>query len=113
MYASFNPADLNTCAASPTEEDRQALQSLYGMLRLPTFATVPKAGTSGLLVTEVMSSTGDLVSALDAAGCRAEVVGVVNDGRWLLYVVRAPQQVNAAFPSSLPAASPFYVRCGG
>ncbi len=113
MYARFNPADLDTCAASPSEEDRQALQSLYGVRRLPTFSRVPLQGTSGLLVAEVMSSVGDLVSALGAAGCRAEVVGVVDDGRWLLYIVRAPQQVNAAFPPTMPAGSPFYVRCEG
>jgi hypothetical protein len=127
MFASFNPNNLNTCPTTPSEEDRQALQSLYGsvpvqatqpVLPAPApsgpspFAQVPPAGTSGLLVTPALLTGGQLVGTLSSAGCRPEVVGVLRDGRWLLLVVGAPAQVNAAFPASLAASTPFYVRCG-
>lgn len=125
MYASFNPNVISTCTTNPSAENRQALQSLYGVS--PTsatppppatgqqsvvFASPPARGTSGLLVTPAPLSTADLVASLGGSGCRAEVVGVLRNGQWLLYIVGAPTQANSAFPATLSASTPFYARCG-
>ncbi len=124
MYASFNPNILSTCTTTPSAENRQALQTLYGVAGAPAtppaangnraavFASTPPRGTSGLLVTPAPLSSTELVASLGASGCRAEVVGVLRNGQWLLYIVGAPTQANSAFPATLPVSTPFYARCG-
>ncbi|MCC6238200.1 MAG: matrixin family metalloprotease [Dehalococcoidia bacterium] len=124
MYASFNPNVLSTCTTTPSAENRQALQSLYGVASTPAtppvangqrsavFTSTPPRGASGLLVTPAALSSADLVASLTASGCRAEVVGVLRNGQWLLYIVGAPAQANSAFPANLLASTPFYARCG-
>ncbi len=112
MFASFNPNVLASCVTTPSEEDRQALQSLYGTRRSVAFGSIPPAGASGLLVTPAAASGSDIVAGLGTAGCRAEVIGVLRGGQWALFIVGAPAQANAAFPATLPEATPFYARCG-
>ena len=131
MYASFNPNVLSTCTTAPSAENRQALQTLYGVSggaagpTAPTatpplatgqqsavFASTPPRGAGGLLVTPSQLSSADLVASLTGSGCRAEVVGVLRNGQWLLYIVGAPPQANSSFPATLPQSTPFYTRCG-
>lgn len=42
MYPSFNSADVSTCPAGPSLAERQAVQSLYGVNRAPSFAAQPE-----------------------------------------------------------------------
>lgn len=124
MFASFNPNVLSTCTTTPSAEDKQALQTLYGPspaqpsptpttgTRAAVFASTPPPGTSGLLVTPSQLTSADLIASLGASGCRAEVVGVLRNGQWSLFIVGAPTQANSAFPATLGASSPFYARCG-
>lgn len=71
----------------------------------------PGRGSVGLLVTNRVSSPAGLTAALTSAGCSAATIGVLEGGVWKIYVVGAPAIVNAAFPTSLPSSTPFFVRC--
>lgn len=129
MFASFDPSVLATCPTAPSAEDIEALRLLYGSTApsasptpsgsaLPPSATsadfpsLPPRGASGLLVAPRTITGAELVSRLSSAGCRAEVLGVLAGGRWLLLIPGAPDAVNAAFPPTLALGTPFYVRCG-
>lgn len=94
-----------------------------GQLRaLPTPPLAPAdGGFSGevpidagivLLVTSETSSPRALVDALSAAFCPTVTLALLTDGQWSIYVVGAPAAVNAAFPATLAASTPFLVRCG-
>lgn len=73
--------------------------------------SAPARGLVGLLVTNRASSATGLSSALATAGCSPASIAVLEAGVWKVYVVGAPSIVNSAFPSSLPAGTPFFVRC--
>jgi hypothetical protein len=72
---------------------------------------VPAAGSIGLLVTGSAVTAADLVTALGADGCTVESISVLPAGAWLIFINGAPSVVNAAFPVSLAAVTPFFVRC--
>lgn len=72
---------------------------------------VPPAGAAGLLVTGEVVTPLALRSGLDARGCRVQTFAVLRSGSWLVYIEGAPGAVNASFPPTLAATSPFFVRC--
>ncbi len=72
---------------------------------------LPPSGGAGLLVTGTVVTPSSLRSGLDAKGCRVQAFAVLRSGSWLVYIEGAPGAVNANFPASLPATSPFFVRC--
>ena len=72
---------------------------------------VPAADSIGLLVTGSAATAADLVTALGTAGCTVESISVLPAGAWLIFINGAPSVVNAAFPVSLDAVTPFFVRC--
>ncbi|MFN8639681.1 MAG: glycosyl hydrolase [Dehalococcoidia bacterium] len=51
------------------------------------------------------------ITDLGSGGCSVETLGLLQEGRWLLYVQGAPAAVNAAFPSTFVAGTPYLVRC--
>ncbi len=71
----------------------------------------PARGSIGLLVTNRDSSATGLVAALTSGGCPAASIAVLERGTWKVHVVGAPAVVNSAFPASLAASTPFFVRC--
>ena len=73
--------------------------------------TAPAANSIGLLVTSGASTAPELVSALADAGCVVESLAILTGGVWSVYISGAPDVVNAAFPASLAASTPFFVRC--
>jgi hypothetical protein len=73
--------------------------------------TAPAAGSIGLLVTSDASDAAGLVAALGTAGCTVESLAVLEAGTWKVYINGAPAVVNAAFPASLAATTPFFTRC--
>jgi len=72
---------------------------------------IPAPGAAGLLVTSVPLASSDLVSELEFSGCTPEMVGLLTQGKWQIYIPGAPATVNAGFPTSLTAATPFFTRC--
>ncbi len=65
-----------------------------------------------MLVTTRQITRLDLTQALSGSGCAASTLGRLTNGRWSLFIVGAPTVVNASFPESLDARTPFFVRCG-
>ena len=72
---------------------------------------VPAGDSIALLVTGSAATAADLVTALGTAGCTVESISVLPAGAWLIFINGAPSVVNAAFPVSLDAGTPFFVRC--
>ncbi len=52
-----------------------------------------------------------VVAELRARGCDAITIGIIRDGTWLFLIPGAPATVNARFPETLAAATPFFARC--
>ena len=73
--------------------------------------TAPAAGSIGLLVTSEASDAAGLIAALGTAGCTVESLAVLEAGTWKVYINGAPAVVNAAFPASRAATTPFFTRC--
>ena len=73
--------------------------------------TAPAAGSIGLLVTSDASDAAGLIAALGAAGCTVESLAVLEAGVWKVNINGAPAVVNANFPASLAATTPFFTRC--
>lgn len=73
---------------------------------------VPGRGSVALLVVGGSATTGNLRAALEATGCPSPTIAIIQQERWLIYISSAPAQVNSSFPASLPANTPFFVRCG-
>ena len=73
--------------------------------------TTPGPGQIGLLVTATETTPPDLVSSLRNAGCEPTTLALLAAGTWTIYVVDAPAVVNASFPATLAATTPFFVRC--
>jgi hypothetical protein len=79
----------------------------------PAFGGVaPSAGGVGLLVTTRSVHRSDLTNDFAAKGCAVGTLGLLMGGQWALYIVGAPAVVNQAFPTTLGATVPFFVRCG-
>ena len=87
--------------------------TLFAVLHRPAgfIGTAPAAGSIGLLVTSGVSTPAGLVRVFGDAGCTVAVLAVLESGVWSIFVSGAPAQVNAAFPASLAASTPFFVRC--
>ena len=73
--------------------------------------TAPPARSVGLLVTARSTTAADLSTSLEQAGCGVRSLAVIARGAWRVYVGGAPAAVNARFPTSLDASTPFFVRC--
>ena len=73
---------------------------------------VPPGAGIALLVTSETSDPQGLVDALSEAFCPTVTIVLLMDGQWSIYVAGAPAVVNAAFPETLAAGTPFIVRCG-
>jgi hypothetical protein len=73
--------------------------------------TAPGADSIGLLVTSGEATSASLTTALGAAGCTVQTLAVLQGGEWDIFINGAPAVVNAGFPASLPATTPFFVRC--
>lgn len=71
----------------------------------------PGRGQVGLLVLAKGADAPQMVAGLSALGCPVEVLAVLEQGRWRVYIDGAPGQVNASFPGTLSANTPFFVRC--
>ena len=74
-------------------------------------SAIPVTGLA-LLVTSVESTPDGLVAVLLDNGCTVQSLAILEGGVWNVYVNGAPPQVNAAFPATLDAITPFFVRCG-
>ena len=87
--------------------------TLFAVLHRPAgfSGDAPAAGSIGLLVTSGVSTPAGLVRAFGDAGCTVAMLAVTESGLWSIFISGAPAQVNAAFPESLPATTPFFVRC--
>ena len=72
---------------------------------------VPGPNTPALLVSGEAQSPEELVDALEARGCNVATIGITQGGGWRLWIVGAPERINAGFPN-LTAQQPFWVRCG-
>ena len=72
---------------------------------------MPPSGAAGLLVTSEVVTPMSLKAGLSAGGCRVQAFAVLRSGSWLVYIEGAPTAVNAGFPTTLGATSPFFVRC--
>jgi hypothetical protein len=81
-----------------------------GAQQPPVVGDVPSEGVAFLVVGVDATPTNLAVSLADL-GCAATTIGVTQAGTWSLYVPGAPEFVNAAFPGSLVAGTPFAVRC--
>ena len=76
------------------------------------FAGVPPAQAGVALLTTTEGTTaGGLIATLTDAGCDVESIAVHSQLEWGVYIPGAPAQVNAPFPPSIPAGTPFFVRC--
>lgn len=73
---------------------------------------VPASGSFGLIVNVIPASAPSLAAALNAAGCRAVSLGIVESGVWRMYIVGGPTQINSTFPSTVGATVALFVRCG-
>jgi hypothetical protein len=73
--------------------------------------TAPGAGSIGLLVTSGEATSASLTAALATAGCTVRTLAVLTGGTWDIFINGAPAVVNAGFPASLAATTPFFVRC--
>lgn len=72
---------------------------------------LPPSGAAGLLVTGEVVTPVSLKASLATGGCRVQAFAVLRSGSWLVYIEGAPSAVNASFPTTLAATSPFFVRC--
>jgi hypothetical protein len=73
--------------------------------------TAPGAGSIGLLVTSGEATSASLTAALATAGCTVRTLAVLTGGTWDIFINGAPAVVNAGFPATLAATTPFFVRC--
>lgn len=73
--------------------------------------SVPGTGAAGLLVTGGAASPAQLIADLGGRGCNVGALAVLQAGTWSIYINGAPAIVNSAFPASLAASTPFYLRC--
>jgi hypothetical protein len=71
----------------------------------------PPPGGAALLVTLRRATAEEIRLALTGVGCRLQMLAVIGDDGWLVYIDGAPAAVNARFPASLAETTPFYVRC--
>jgi hypothetical protein len=72
--------------------------------------TVPTVGVA-LLQTSASGSAEGIVAGLSQRGCRAASVWLVTSGSLRGYLAGAPGFVNAAFPASVAAGTPFLAVC--
>ena len=63
------------------------------------------------LTTTEGTTAGGLIATLTDAGCDVESIAVHSQLEWGVHIPGAPAQVNAPFPPSIPAGTPFFVRC--
>ena len=78
----------------------------------PVFVgNAPGLGEPGLLVTGQDATVPELLAALRGGGCEPAVLARLSSGSWAVHIVGAPAVVNAAFPETLVALTPFFVRC--
>jgi hypothetical protein len=73
--------------------------------------TAPGDDSIGLLVTSGEATSASLTAALGTAGCTVQTLAVLQGGEWLIFINGAPAVVNAQFPATLAATTPFFVRC--
>lgn len=96
-------------AATPTRAQTPELISATpgtGLTGVP-----PREGGIALLLTTEAGTPDQLNATLAELGCDAATITVVGSAEWLPYVTDAPAFVNDAFPASLAADTPFFVRC--
>ena len=74
-------------------------------------SSIPSSGVA-LLVTSVESTPEGLVAVLVDNGCTVESLAIPEASAWNIYIPGAPAVVNAAFPATLDAITPYFVRCG-
>ena len=107
-----------TMTATAQQDGASLFKTVMGTIMAPplTGATgfvgiLPGSGQTALMVTTRMVATVDLTAALEAAGCKPLSVAVLEGGTWEVYVPGAPGAINETFEKSLPAETPFVVRC--
>jgi len=62
-------------------------------------------------VTDADLAPQQLIPRLATTGCEVRVLAIALGGRLHMYIVGAPSVVNAGFPTSLAAMTPFIYRC--
>lgn len=72
--------------------------------------SVPASGVA-LLQTNGTGSPDGVIAGLAARGCTASSIWLVTSGTLVGYLAGAPAFVNAAFPTSIAAGSPFVAVC--
>ena len=77
----------------------------------PLAGAVPAPGSIGLLVEGQTEPTVALVQTLTAQNCSPVSLAITQSGQWIVYIPGAPAVVNAAFPPTMTAGTPFFVRC--
>ncbi len=77
----------------------------------PVSGEIPAAGGVAILLLGAEAMPTDLASALTAEGCQPVSVAITVGGAFVVYIPGAPAFVNAQFPASLAAETPFVVRC--
>jgi hypothetical protein len=107
-----------TMTATALQDGVSLFKTMTGSIAPPAVAldagfagTLPGAGQTALMVTTRPFVTVDLAAALEAAGCKPLSLAVLDAGAWEVFVPGAPGPINEGFDRSLPADTPFVVRC--
>ena len=107
-----------TITATAFAGDQPLLKSVTAAIApAPTLASttfggiLPVPGDVGLLVTAGEVTAANLMTGLAEAGCFAGTIALLDEGAWNVYIPGAPASVNEQFPSTLPAGTPFFLRC--
>lgn len=96
-------------------DDTAALHELYPLdpavgSTSPSPPTSPN-GRIGLGVTSSVADPTAIAASLAGESCAVAALGVLIDGRWLLFITGAPAAVNALFPPTLAELTPYFYRC--
>ena len=75
------------------------------------FSGTPTVPGVSLLSTTEESTPAGLTEALAASECSVTTLALLIASNWVAFIPGAPAAANAAFPSSLAAGTPFFVRC--
>ncbi len=77
----------------------------------PIVGAIPAPASVALVVVGSAGTPAALADALTRGGCTPAAFALLEGGAWRTYVLGAPAAVNRAFPATLAANVPLFVRC--